>query len=191
MGIAMNGREAVLKPATVVDNFITATIEEDVNAMGRLLGLNSENGTPMSQVFGKLLGDQLQQYWQGQAQQLTDYRWNTLETDTTDNGVNIQVDLYRPNYSAIAHRTDELLGFTTDAAGMLVAPEEPKMDVDEAERRAREDPNIKPFHYRLSVRTVQQDGRWILDPQDPKTVALVGVIRRGDLLDANETYLVR
>ena len=74
---------------------------------------------------------------------------------------------------------------------MLTAPDEPTMDAEAAERLAREDPQIEPLHYRLALHVINQDDRWILDPEDPATSALVAVIRRGDLLETNEEYLIR
>lgn len=122
MGMSLKNQASVQSPKSVADAFITAIIRSDVNEMGRLVGIDPAQGSPMDQTFGKVLGPELEKYWRGQAQQLTDYHWETNEQQSTGQSVRLQVDLNRPDYGAIAHKTDELLGFSTNNAGLLVAP---------------------------------------------------------------------
>lgn len=191
MGITSSNQGGIQTPEITVDRFIAATIEGDANRMGELIGLNPARGKPLDQALGTILGPEIEQYWRGQAQNPADYRWETKEQGRSEQSANVEVELFRPDYGAIAHRTSELLGFTTDQAGMLTAPDEPTMDAEKAERLAREDPQIEPLHYRLALHVINQNDRWILDPEDPATSALVAVIRRGDLLETNEEYLIR
>lgn len=186
---ALHGPNTARTAEAAVDQFIAATVTEDQAGMARLMGGPPGDADPMAVAFGQALGTRLTTYWRGRAQQLADYRWATAHAGPWDSGVRILVDLHRPDYRAWAHRTDELLGFTTDAAGLLVAPDEPAMTVEEAERLTRADQRIRPIHYRVPVRVIQQQGRWVLDPASPTTAALVDVIRKGDLSARAAAYL--
>lgn len=185
----MRGPNTARTAEAAVDQFIAATVTEDQAGMARLMGGPPGEADPMAATFGHALGTRLTTYWRGRAQRLADYRWATAHAGPWDSGVRILVDLHRPDYRAWAHRTDELLGFTTDAVGQLVAPDEPAMTVEDAERLTRADQRIRPIHYHVPVRVIRQRGRWVLDPASPTTAALVDVIRRGDLSTRTAAYL--
>jgi hypothetical protein len=178
-------------PMQVAEAFTTAVIRNDVNGMGVLLGVDPKQGSPMEQTFGKVLGGLLEDYADDQAQNPKDYRWEIREQQVKAGVARLQIDLYVPNYAAQAEKVSELLGYTTDAEGTLVGPEELAMDVTEARRLANEDPAIKPLHYRVPLRLIQQNGKWVVDARGKTNDALVSVIRRSDTLTDNEEYLVK
>lgn len=186
-----NRKGSLSSPKEVASAFVEAVLREDSSRMGALMGMDLSKGSPMDQTFGKALGPSVEKYWADQAKNPADYRWTIYEEQVTKDVAKLRVDLFSPDTGAIADKMGELLGETIGPDGTLQMPETPPMSSEEAERRAREDPAIRPLHYRMPLHLVKHEGQWVIDPQSEGNGVLISVIRRGGTLTDNEAYRVK
>lgn len=173
--------------AEIVDSYIEAVITNDSSKIGQLMGLDSSF---MEVALGKAMGSAVDQYWRKHPQKIDDFKWIISTREEKTNTTLYDIELYSPDYGALAKRENELLGFGYNSDGVYVA-EDTGVTAEEAERQARADLSIKPLHFRVPLKLIRRDDRWIVDPNWAENAVLFTVIRRGDTATENLEYLVK
>lgn len=170
-----------------VDTFLNSVIANDLNALAQATGTASTNA--LQETWGAATADIIRQRTAAKANRPEDDRWEILPRPEN----RVHLDLWMKNHEAIAAKANEFMGFIFDEDGTLLTPEDqiPLMPEADALHLAGQDPTIHPLHYRVPLHLIRMNGRLIVDPNDPGTLAVLTLVRRGTLTAEHDRYEVK
>lgn len=172
---------------STVDIFLKSVIDNDLNALAQATGAKSTN--TLQEIWGAAIAELITERTAAKANRPEDYRWEIQPLPEN----RVQLDLWMKNHEAIAAKTNEFMGFIFDDHGKLLTPEDqiPLMPEAEARQRAENDPTIHPLHYRIPLHLLRVNDRLVVDPNDPGTLAVLALVRRGALTAEHDQYEVK
>lgn len=172
---------------STVDTFVHSVIANDLNALAQATGTTPTN--TVRDAWGAATAAIITECTAAKANRPEDYRWEIQPLPEN----RVQLDLWMNNHEAIAAKANEFMGFIFDEDGTLLTPEDqiPLMPGADALKRAEHDPTIHPLHDRVPLHLIRMNGRLVVDPNDPGTLAVVTLVRRGALTAEHDQYEVK
>lgn len=170
-----------------VDTFVKSVIANDLNAVAQATGARSTN--TLQDIWGAATAEFITARTTAKANRPEDYRWEIQPLPEN----RVHLDLWMKNHEAIAAKANEFMGFIFDDHGKLLTPEDriPLIPEADALKRAENDPTIHPLHYRVPLHLLRVNDRLVVDPNDPGTLAVLALVRRGALTAEHDQYEVK
>jgi len=182
-------RSQMTQTEQIGDAFTKAVVLHDLNQIGELAGADPARGTATEQIFG-ILGAGVEAAGRERAGNLKDYHWTLTTRQQNAERAELLVHLSITNFTGIAEKVEELLGYRYTSDGQSIAPDELKMSATEANRLALQDTSIKPLQYEIPLFLVMQGKRWIVDPKNPTNGEFIEVIQQTTYAAASDKYRV-